>query len=181
MRWARPEIKTAKAMANKVLLMILDGWGKGDHGHDDVVFSAHPEYIDSLEATYPSAQLRTDGENVGLPEGRWQFRGGHLNIGAGRVVYQDLVKINRACRDDSILKNPEIVKAFSYAKENGKQVHFMGLVSDGGVHSSLDHLFKLCDISKHYGVDKTFVHCFMDGRDTDPRSGKGLSKRCRVI
>ena len=175
MRWARPEIKTAKAMANKVLLMILDGWGKGDHGHDDVVFSAHPEYIDSLEATYPSAQLRTDGENVGLPEGQMgNSEVGHLNIGAGRVVYQDLVKINRACRDDSILKNPEIVKAFSYAKENGKQVHFMGLVSDGGVHSSLDHLFKLCDISKHYGVDKTFVHCFMDGRDTDPRSGKGF-------
>ena len=175
MRWARPEIKTAKAMANKVLLMILDGWGKGDHGHDDVVFSAHPEYIDSLEATYPSAQLRTDGENVGLPEGQMgNSEVGHLNIGAGRVVYQDLVKINRACRDDSILKNPEIVKAFSYAKENGKQVHFIGLVSDGGVHSSLDHLFKLCDISKHYGVDKTFVHCFMDGRDTDPRSGKGF-------
>ena len=175
MRWARPEIKTAKAMANKVLLMILDGWGKGDHGHDDVVFSAHPEYIDSLEATYPSAQLRTDGENVGLPEGQMgNSEVGHLNIGAGRVVYQDLVKINPACRDDSILKNPEIVKAFSYAKENGKQVHFMGLVSDGGVHSSLDHLFKLCDISKHYGVDKTFVHCFMDGRDTDPRSGKGF-------
>ena len=162
-------------MANKVLLMILDGWGKGDHGHDDVVFSAHPEYIDSLEATYPSAQLRTDGENVGLPDGQMgNSEVGHLNIGAGRVVYQDLVKINRACRDDSILENPEIVKAFSYAKENGKQVHFMGLVSDGGVHSSLDHLFKLCDISKHYGVDKTFVHCFMDGRDTDPRSGKGF-------
>ena len=107
MRWARPEIKTAKAMANKVLLMILDGWGKGDHGHDDVVFSAHPEYIDSLEATYPSAQLRTDGENVGLPEGQMgNSEVGHLNIGAGRVVYQDLVKINRACRDDSILKNP---------------------------------------------------------------------------
>jgi 2,3-bisphosphoglycerate-independent phosphoglycerate mutase len=99
---------------------------------------------------------------------------GHLNIGAGRVVYQDLVKINRACRDNSILENPEIVKAFEYAKANGVNVHFMGLVSDGGVHSSLDHLFKLCDISKHYGIDNTFVHCFMDGRDTDPRSGKGF-------
>ena len=175
MRWARPEIKTAKAMANKVLLMILDGWGKGDHGHDDVVFSAHPEYIDSLEATYPSAQLRTDGENVGLPEGQMgNSEVGHLNIGAGRIVYQDLVKINRACADGSILKNKEIVSAFSYAKENGKNIHFMGLTSNGGVHSSFDHLFKLCDISKEYGIENTFIHCFMDGRDTDPKSGKGF-------
>ena len=162
-------------MSNKVLLMILDGWGKGDHGHDDVVYCARPEYIMGLEKKYPNAELRTDGENVGLPDGQMgNSEVGHLNIGAGRVVYQDLVKINIACRDNSILKNPEVVKAFTYAKENGKQVHFMGLVSDGGVHSSLDHLFKLCDISKHYGVDKTFVHCFMDGRDTDPRSGKGF-------
>ena len=162
-------------MANKVLLMILDGWGKGDHGHDDVVFSAHPEYIDSLEATYPSAQLRTDGENVGLPEGQMgNSEVGHLNIGAGRVVYQDLVKINRACADNSILKNPEIISAFSYAKENGKNVHFMGLTSNGGVHSSLVHLFKLCDIAKEYNIDNTFIHCFMDGRDTDPKSGKGF-------
>ena len=99
---------------------------------------------------------------------------GHLNIGAGRVVYQDLVKINLSCRDNSILKNPEIVSAFSYAKENGKNVHFMGLTSDGGVHSSLDHLFKLCDIAKEYNIENTFVHCFMDGRDTDPKSGKGF-------
>ncbi|WP_300285373.1 2,3-bisphosphoglycerate-independent phosphoglycerate mutase [uncultured Alistipes sp.] len=162
-------------MANKVLLMILDGWGKGDRGHDDVVYTARPEYIDSLEAKYPSAQLRTDGENVGLPDGQMgNSEVGHLNIGAGRVVYQDLVKINRACRDHSILENPEIKKAFEYARDNDKQVHFMGLVSDGGVHSSLEHLFELCDISKAYGLDKTFVHCFMDGRDTDPRSGKGF-------
>ena len=125
--------------------------------------------------------MLTDGENVGLPDGQMgNSEVGHLNIGAGRVVYQDLVKINRACRDNSILKNPEIVKAFTYAKVNGKQVHFMGLLSDGGVHSSLDHLFKLCDISKEYGIDKTFVHCFMDGRDTDPRSGKGFWRNCRA-
>ena len=99
---------------------------------------------------------------------------GHLNIGAGRIVYQDLVKINRACADNSILKNPGIVSAFTYAKEKGKNVHFMGLTSNGGVHSSFDHLFKLCDIAKEYGVDNTFVHCFMDGRDTDPKSGKGF-------
>ena len=99
---------------------------------------------------------------------------GHLNIGAGRIVYQDLVKINRACADGSILKNPEVVSAFGYAKENGVAIHFMGLTSNGGVHSSLDHLYKLCDIAKEYGLEKTFIHCFMDGRDTDPKSGKGF-------
>ena len=99
---------------------------------------------------------------------------GHLNIGAGRIVYQDLVKINRACADDSIMQNQEVVSAFSYAKENGKNIHFMGLTSNGGVHSSFDHLFKLCDIAKEYGMENTFIHCFMDGRDTDPKSGKGF-------
>ena len=162
-------------MANKVLLMILDGWGKGDQKHDDAICCAHPEYINGLMKRYPTAQLLTDGENVGLPEGQMgNSEVGHLNIGAGRVVYQDLVKINRACRDNSILDKPEIVDAFTYAKKHGVRVHFMGLVSNGGVHSSLDHLFKLCDISKEYGLKDTFVHCFMDGRDTDPRSGKGF-------
>ena len=162
-------------MSNKVLLMILDGWGIGDKSKSDVIYSMRPEYINAMTAQYPHAELKTDGENVGLPEGQMgNSEVGHLNIGAGRVVYQDLVKINRACRDNSILENKEIVKAFEYAKANGVSVHFMGLVSDGGVHSSLDHLFKLCDISKHYGIDNTFVHCFMDGRDTDPRSGKGF-------
>ncbi len=156
--------------------MILDGWGNGDHHKDDVIFSAKPAYMNGLEANYPTAELRTSGEDVGLPDGQMgNSEVGHLNIGAGRVVYQDLVKINRACRDGSILQNPQIVSAFEYARDNQKQVHFMGLVSDGGVHSSMDHLFKLCDISKSYGVeDQTFVHCFMDGRDTDPRSGKGF-------
>ena len=155
--------------------MILDGWGNGDHTKSDVIYSMHPAYIEAMTAQYPHAELKTDGENVGLPEGQMgNSEVGHLNIGAGRVVYQDLVKINRACRDNSILENGEIVAAFEYAKANGVSVHFMGLVSDGGVHSSLDHLFKLCDISKHYGIENTFVHCFMDGRDTDPRSGKGF-------
>ena len=155
--------------------MILDGWGIGDKSKSDVIYSMNPEYINAMTEKYPHAELKTDGENVGLPEGQMgNSEVGHLNIGAGRVVYQDLVKINRACRDNSILENKEIVKAFEYAKANGVNVHFMGLVSDGGVHSSLDHLFKLCDISKHYGIENTFVHCFMDGRDTDPRSGKGF-------
>ena len=162
-------------MSNKVLLMILDGWGNGDHSKSDVIYSMHPAYIEAMTAKYPHAELKTDGENVGLPEGQMgNSEVGHLNIGAGRVVYQDLVKINRACRDNSILENREVVAAFEYAKANGVNVHFMGLVSDGGVHSSLDHLFKLCDIAKHYDIDNTFVHCFMDGRDTDPRSGKGF-------
>ncbi|MBO5801541.1 MAG: 2,3-bisphosphoglycerate-independent phosphoglycerate mutase [Alistipes sp.] len=162
-------------MSNKVLLMILDGWGIGDRTKSDVIYTMNPEYINAMTERYPHATLKTDGENVGLPEGQMgNSEVGHLNIGAGRVVYQDLVKINRACRDNSILQNEEIVKAFEYAKANGASVHFMGLVSDGGVHSSLDHLFKLCDISKHYNIENTFVHCFMDGRDTDPRSGKGF-------
>ncbi len=159
----------------KVLLMILDGWGIGKRDKSDVIYSVKPEYMTGLEAQYPHSQLRTDGENVGLPDGQMgNSEVGHLNIGAGRVVYQDLVKINLACRDNSIYDNPEIKAAFEYAKTNGKQMHFMGLVSDGGVHSSIDHLYKLCEISKTYGLDKTFVHCFMDGRDTDPKSGKGF-------
>ena len=164
-------------MSNKkVLLMILDGWGIGHHDKADVISTVHPAYISAMTEQYPHAQLRTDGENVGLPDGQMgNSEVGHLNIGAGRVVYQDLVKINRACRDNSILKNPEVGKAFEYARANGGGVHFMGLTSDGGVHSSLEHLFKLCDIAREYGVaDKTYVHCFMDGRDTDPHSGKGF-------
>ena len=162
-------------MAQKVLLMILDGWGNGDHQRGDVIYQMHPAYITAMTEKYPHAQLRTDGENVGLPEGQMgNSEVGHLNIGAGRVVYQDLVKINRACADGSILKNPEIVAAFEYAKKNGVNVHLMGLVSNGGVHSSLDHLLKLTDIAKVYGIENTFVHCFMDGRDTDPHSGKGF-------
>ncbi|WP_455585896.1 2,3-bisphosphoglycerate-independent phosphoglycerate mutase [Bacteroides sp.] len=162
-------------MSKKALLMILDGWGIGDHGKDDVIFNTPTPYWDYLVKTYPHSQLQASGENVGLPDGQMgNSEVGHLNIGAGRVVYQDLVKINLSCRDNSIMKNPEIVSAFTYAKENGKNIHFMGLTSDGGVHSSLDHLFKLCDISKEYGIDNTYVHCFMDGRDTDPKSGKGF-------
>ena len=162
-------------MNNKVLLMILDGWGNGRHDKADVISTVHPEYISAMTAKYPHAELRTDGGNVGLPDGQMgNSEVGHLNIGAGRVVYQDLVKINRACRDNSILENPEVKAAFEHAKKNGVNMHFMGLVSDGGVHSSLEHLFKLCDISAAYGLENTFVHCFMDGRDTDPHSGKGF-------
>jgi 2,3-bisphosphoglycerate-independent phosphoglycerate mutase len=165
-------------MSKKALLVILDGWGLGDHKKDDVIFNTPTPYIDYLFATYPHSQLQASGENVGLPDGQMgNSEVGHLNIGAGRVVYQDLVKINHACQDGSIEKNPEIVSAFSYAKKTGKNVHFMGLTSNGGVHSSFEHLFKLCDIAKKYEIKNTFIHCFMDGRDTDPKSGIGFIRQ----
>ena len=170
---------------SKALLMILDGWGIGKKDTADAIHCTSTPHWDKLLQTYPNSQLQASGENVGLPDGQMgNSEVGHLNIGAGRVVYQDLVKINRACKDGSILKNPEIVRAYSYAKETGKNLHIMGLTSDGGVHSSLDHLFYLCNIAQEYGLrGKTFIHCFMDGRDTDPRSGIGfideLEKHCK--
>lgn len=171
-------------MGKKALLMILDGWGIGNHGHGDVIYNTPTPYWDYLLATYPHSQLQASGENVGLPDGQMgNSEVGHLNIGAGRIVYQDLVKINKAIREGSIMDNKEIKSAFGYAKETGKAIHFMGLTSDGGVHSSLDHLFALCDIAKHYGLEKVYIHCFMDGRDTDPHSGKGfieqLQEHCK--
>ena len=163
--------------------MILDGWGLGNHTHSDAIYSAHPEYWNYLMQNYPHSELQASGENVGLPDGQMgNSEVGHLNIGAGRVVYQDLVKINKAIENRSILENPEIKSAFSYARDNGKAMHFMGLTSNGGVHSSFDHIFALCDIAKEYGLKEVYIHCFMDGRDTDPRSGKGfieqLSAHC---
>ncbi|KAA6347481.1 2 3-bisphosphoglycerate-independent phosphoglycerate mutase [termite gut metagenome] len=162
-------------MKKKALLVILDGWGIGNHGKADVIYNTCTPYWDYLLKTYPNSQLQASGENVGLPDGQMgNSEVGHLNIGAGRVVYQDLVKINLACCNNHILRNPEIISAFSYAKKNAKSIHFLGLTSNGGVHSSLDHLFKLCDIAKEYKIENTFIHCFMDGRDTDPKSGKGF-------
>ena len=170
-------------MAHKALLMILDGWGIGNQGKGDVIFQTPTPYMDYLNANYPHSALQASGENVGLPDGQMgNSEVGHLNIGAGRIVYQDLVKINRACADGSILQNPEIVSAYSYAKENGKAVHLMGLTSTGGVHSSFDHILKLVDIAGEYGVqERTFVHCFMDGRDTDPKSGKGFIEQVTKV
>ena len=172
-------------MAKKALLMILDGWGIGHHDKADVIWNTPTPYLDYLHTTYPNSQLEASGENVGLPDGQMgNSEVGHLNIGAGRVVYQDLVKINRACRDNSIMENPEIKNAYEYAQRTGKRLHLMGLTSNGGVHSSIDHLKKIIEISKSYGLKNTFVHCFMDGRDTDPKSGKGfieeLTKVCEA-
>src|SRR5574344_2064911 len=169
-------------MAKKALLMILDGWGIGKHGKGDVIYNTPTPYLDYLTAVSAHSELQTSGEDVGLPEGQMgNSEVGHLNIGAGRVVYQDLVKINRACKDGSILQNKEIVDAYSYAQKTGKKLHLMGLTSNGGVHSSLDHLFKLVEISKEYGLTQTFVHCFMDGRDTDPKSGVGFIKQLAEV
>ena len=161
--------------ARKALLIILDGWGIGDKGQGDVIAQTATPYMDYLKANYPNTELQASGEYVGLPDGQMgNSETGHLNIGAGRIVYQDLVKINRACADNSILENPEIKAAYSYAKATGKKLHLMGLTSTGGVHSSLDHLLKLLDIAKEYNIFNCYVHCFMDGRDTDPYSGKGF-------
>ncbi|MDE7413102.1 MAG: 2,3-bisphosphoglycerate-independent phosphoglycerate mutase [Muribaculaceae bacterium] len=162
-------------MSKKALLIILDGYGIGDHQKDDAIFNTPTPYMDKLVAEYPHSKLQASGENVGLPDGQMgNSEVGHLNIGAGRVVYQDLVKINRAIADGSFKENPEIKSAFSYAKEHNVPIHFMGLTSAGGVHSSLNHLYALCDTAKDYDLDKVFIHCFMDGRDTDPKSGAGF-------
>lgn len=162
---------------NKVILVILDGWGIGDKSKSDVVTQANTPYMDALREEYPNSQLLTCAGNVGLPEGQMgNSEVGHLNIGSGRIVYQDIVKINKAIEDNSISQNEQIKKAFSYAKENDKAVHFIGLVSDGGVHSLDTHLYKLCDITEEYGLKKVYIHAITDGRDTDPRSGLGFIK-----
>ncbi len=162
-------------MSNKALLIILDGYGIGDHKKDDAIFNTTTPYMDYLVKNFPHSELQASGEDVGLPDGQMgNSEVGHLNIGAGRVVYQDLVKINRAISDGSFARNPEIVEAFSYARDHNVPIHFMGLTSAGGVHSSLDHLYALCDTAKEYGLDKVYLHAFMDGRDTDPKSGAGF-------
>ena len=157
--------------------MILDGWGIGGGAADpaDAISAAHPAFIESLAARYPHAELRTYGENVGLPEGQMgNSEVGHLNIGAGRVVYQDLVRINRACAQDKLLEQPECRAMFEYLKASGKALHLMGLFSDGGVHASFDHLLAFIDLARREGIEHVYVHAFMDGRDTDPKSGLGF-------
>jgi len=162
-------------MANKALLIILDGWGIGDHKHDDAIYNTPTPYWDYLLSTYPHSQLQAGGEAVGLPDGQMgNSEVGHLNIGAGRIVYQDLVKINKAISSGTIMDNPQVKAAYEYARNTGHALHLMGLTSTGGVHSSLDHVYALCDIAKKYELKKVYLHCFMDGRDTDPHAGKGF-------
>ncbi len=168
-------------MDKKVLLMILDGWGIGKNDSTNAIYTAGQPNIDALMAKYPHSQLSASGEDVGLPAGQMgNSEVGHLNIGAGRVVYQDLVKINKACQNGTLLENKEVKAVYDYAKESGKALHFMGLLSNGGVHSSIDQLFAFLDVAAEYGLDKVYVHCFMDGRDTDPKSGKGFIEQLQA-
>ena len=155
----------------KVALIIMDGWGHGPKSQANAIYQANTPFIDSLYG-YPNAELLTSGEDVGLPEGQMgNSEVGHLNIGAGRIVYQDLVRINKAIANGSFFKEPVLVDGLQRAREDGKSLHLMGLVSDGGVHSHLDHLFALCEAAQNAGLQNVYIHAFMDGRDTDPKAG----------
>ncbi|MGK7393770.1 MAG: 2,3-bisphosphoglycerate-independent phosphoglycerate mutase [Candidatus Cyclobacteriaceae bacterium M3_2C_046] len=161
-------------MNKKVILMILDGWGIASNPEVSAIDKANTPFVDSLYNKYPNSQLQTSGLSVGLPEGQMgNSEVGHMNIGAGRVVYQDIVKINIALKDKSLNKNVILLNAFDYAKKENKKVHLLGLLSDGGVHSHIDHLKGLCSIAKENNVENLFIHAFTDGRDTDPKSGVG--------
>ncbi|RNI23674.1 2,3-bisphosphoglycerate-independent phosphoglycerate mutase [Rufibacter latericius] len=159
-------------MSKKVLLMILDGWGLGTDPSVSAIEHANTPFMDSLFHRFPHARLQASGEAVGLPEGQMgNSEVGHMNLGAGRVVYQDLVKVNVAIREKTLGQNPVLRDAFQFARENGKPVHFIGLVSDGGVHSHIEHLKALCSLAQEQGLNNVFVHAFTDGRDTDPKGG----------
>ena len=162
-------------MNRKVLLMILDGWGEGRHDYSNAIWTQGSPNIDALREKYPHSHLQACGEYVGLPDGQMgNSEVGHMNLGAGRVVYQDLVKINMACHDHKFLENQEIKAVYDYVKKSGKKLHLMGLTSHGGVHSSLEHVYEFLRVAKEQGVENVFVHAFMDGRDTDPHSGEGF-------
>ena len=162
-------------MNKKVILMILDGWGKSPDPKVSAIDLAKTPYIDSLYSKYPHASLRTDGLHVGLPEGQMgNSEVGHMNLGAGRIVYQDLAKINLAIKNNTLAKEAVLENAIAYAKSNNKTVHLLGLVSDGGVHSHIDHLFGLIDVLEKNNIPKGYVHAFTDGRDVDPKSGFGF-------
>lgn len=164
-------------MQNKVLLMILDGWGIATNKEVSAIDHANTPYIDSLYKDHMHAKLNASGMFVGLPDGQMgNSEVGHMNIGAGRVVYQDLVKINKAVKDGSLAKNPVLQEAYKDAAENNKNIHLFGLVSDGGVHSHINHIKGLATAANELGVKNLFVHAFTDGRDTDPKSGLGFIK-----
>ena len=162
-------------MNKKVILMILDGWGKSPDPKVSAIDNANTQFIDSLYTKYAHASLRTDGLHVGLPEGQMgNSEVGHMNLGAGRIVYQDLAKINLAVTNDTLKDEAVLKDALHYANKNNKAVHLLGLVSDGGVHSHLNHLYGLLDVIEDHGVEKSFIHAFTDGRDVDPKSGYGF-------
>jgi len=161
--------------AKRVALIILDGWGHGPNPKVSAIAQANTPFVDRLHEEYPNSELTTFGEAVGLPEGQMgNSEVGHLNIGAGRIVYQELARIHKAIRERELHENPTLLNALQYAKDNDKAVHIMGLVSDGGVHSHIKHLKALCDITQEQGVAQTYVHAFTDGRDCDPKSGVGF-------
>jgi len=162
----------------KTALIILDGWGHGDKTKSDAIHHASTPFIDSLYVDYPNCELKTFGQYVGLPKGQMgNSEVGHLNIGAGRIVYQDLAKINIACEDNSIAEMENLKISFAYAKHSNKALHLIGLVSDGGIHSHQNHLYKLCELANKAGIEKVFIHAFTDGRDCDPKSGIGFIKQ----
>ncbi|MEQ8809990.1 MAG: 2,3-bisphosphoglycerate-independent phosphoglycerate mutase [Imperialibacter sp.] len=164
-------------MNKKVILMILDGWGIASNPKVSAVDAANTPFVDSLYKKYPHSKLQASGLFVGLPDGQMgNSEVGHMNLGAGRVVYQDLVKLNKAVEENTLGDNEELIKALDYAKKNNKKVHFIGLVSDGGVHSHILHLKGLCSLAHEKGLEKVFVHAFTDGRDCDPKSGLGFLK-----
>jgi 2,3-bisphosphoglycerate-independent phosphoglycerate mutase len=161
-------------MKRKVGLIILDGWGIGNQSASDAVFHAKTPFMDMISHNFPHAELTTHGEAVGLPEGQMgNSEVGHLNIGAGRIVYQELTRINKSIREGSFFQNETLLKAITELKSNGKNLHLLGLVSEGGVHSSQNHLNALCDLAKNYGIENVFIHAITDGRDCDPKSGLG--------
>jgi len=169
-------------MNKKVGLIILDGWGLGDQSNSDAIFKANTPFFDSLMAKYPHATLQTSGEAVGLPDGQMgNSEVGHLNIGAGRIVYQELTRINKSIRDGELQGNPVLVAAFEKAMETGRKLHFMGLVSDGGVHSSQAHLHALCEMANAQGLSSYYVHAITDGRDCDPKSGLGFIRALEAV
>lgn len=160
-------------MNKKVILMILDGWGITQNPKVSAIYNAKTPFINSLYHTYPHSELRTDGEHVGLPKGQMgNSEVGHMNLGAGRIVYQNLAKINKAVKENTLKEEQTLIDAFSYAQKNHKKVHFLGLVSDGGIHSHSNHLKGLLTLAKNYQLRDVFLHAFTDGRDCDPKSGK---------
>ena len=164
-------------MTNNIGLIILDGWGIGDHSKSDAIFNANTPFMDSLLSKYPNATLKTSGEDVGLPDGQMgNSEVGHMNIGAGRIVYQELTRINKSIREGDFFKNEVLIDAMKTAKEKGVKLHLIGLVSKGGVHSNQEHIYALCEMAKNHGLSDVFIHAFTDGRDCDPKSGLGFIK-----
>ena len=164
-------------MTNNIGLIILDGWGIGDHSKSDAIFNANTPFMDSLLSKYPNATLKTSGEDVGLPDGQMgNSEVGHMNIGAGRIVYQELTRINKSIREGDFFTNEVLIDAMKTAKEKGVKLHLIGLVSKGGVHSNQEHIYALCEMAKNHGVSDVFIHAFTDGRDCDPKSGLAFMK-----